>query len=240
MGSSPSVARHAAIARALGDSIRSGELPPGSTLPSESQLTARFGVSRGTVRHALATLRSEGLIVGGRGRVPVVRRPGFAQSFDQLVSFTMWARQLGRNPSARTVELASSGGRAISAGVQCDGPHEHHGQAAARWLAPRVGPRVAWLAEQHVAAKRYLVATEPDYAVQLTEVSARTLRAQGGPMSPGEAGAFRAHPDWRRAVALREIDDRGKVPGARVPGLDAYREDLTAAAAARGDGRCAR
>ncbi len=106
MGSSPSVARHAAIARALRDSIRSGELAPGSTLPSESQLTVRFGVSRGTVRHALATLRSEGLIVGGRGRVPVVRRPGFAQSFDQLVSFTMWARQLGRNPSARTLELA--------------------------------------------------------------------------------------------------------------------------------------
>jgi len=106
MGSSPSAARHAVIARALRDSIRSGELVPGSTLPSESQLTARFGVSRGTVRHALATLRTEGLIVGGRGRVPVVRRPGLAQSFDQLVSFTMWARQLGREPAARTLELA--------------------------------------------------------------------------------------------------------------------------------------
>jgi gamma-butyrobetaine dioxygenase len=112
------------------------------------------------------------------------------------------------------------------AGIVYDGPREHHGEAAARWLAPRVGARVAWLAEQHVAAKRYLVATEPAYEARLTEVSARTLRAQGGPMTPDEVAAFRAHPDWRLALELREIDDQGKVPGARVPGLDDYRADL--------------
>ena len=32
--------------------------------------------------------------------------------------------------------------------------------------------------------------------------------------------------DWRLALALREIDDQGKVPGARVPVLEDYREDL--------------
>lgn len=103
---SSSVPRHAAIALALRNEILAGELVPGSPLPSEAQLSARFGVSRGTIRHALAGLRTEGLIVGGRGRAPVVRRPGLAQSFDQLVSFSMWARQLGRTPSARTLELA--------------------------------------------------------------------------------------------------------------------------------------
>jgi predicted HD phosphohydrolase len=119
------------------------------------------------------------------------------------------------------------------AGIPYDGPREHHGETAARWLAPRVGPRVAWLAEQHVAAKRYLVATHPEYASRLTEVSARTLRAQGGPMTAAEVEAFRAHPDWRLAVELREIDDQGKVPGARVPGLAEYRDDLAAVAAQR-------
>ncbi len=114
------------------------------------------------------------------------------------------------------------------AGIPYDGPREHHGQTAARWLVPRVGARVAWLAEQHVPAKRYLVATEPDYAAMLTAVSARTLRAQGGPMSADEVDSFRSHPDWRLAVTLREIDDRGKVPGVEVPGLEAYRVDLTA------------
>lgn len=119
------------------------------------------------------------------------------------------------------------------AGIPYDGPREHHGEAAARWLAPRVGERVAWLAEQHVAAKRYLVATDPGYEARLTDVSARTLRAQGGPMTPAQIAAFRAHPDWRLALELREIDDRGKVPGAQVPGLADYRADLETVAARR-------
>jgi predicted HD phosphohydrolase len=112
------------------------------------------------------------------------------------------------------------------AGIPYDGPSEHHGEAAARWLTPRVGARVAWLAEQHVAAKRFLVATDPAYQAKLTVVSARTLKAQGGPMTPSEVTAFRASPDWRLAVELREIDDQGKVPGARVPDLEDYRDDL--------------
>lgn len=105
MGAEPTVPKHAEIARALREEIRTGALAPGSLLPSEAQLSERFSVSRGTVRHALAALRSEDLIVGGRGRAPVVRRAGFSQSFDQLVSFSMWARLLGRVPSARTLEL---------------------------------------------------------------------------------------------------------------------------------------
>ena len=106
MGRPRSAPRHVEIAEALRQEIRTAKLGPGSSLPSEAQLSARFSVSRGTVRHALAALRAEGLIVGGRGRAPVVRQTGFSQSFDQLVSFSMWARQLGRTPSARTLELA--------------------------------------------------------------------------------------------------------------------------------------
>lgn len=98
--------RHAAIAATLREQIVSGELAPGSPLPSEAALSTRFKVSRGTVRQALAALRGEDLIVGGRGRAPVVRRPGLSQSFDQLVSFSFWAQELGRTPSAQTLELA--------------------------------------------------------------------------------------------------------------------------------------
>jgi predicted HD phosphohydrolase len=87
--------------------------------------------------------------------------------------------------------------------------------------------RVAWLAEQHVAAKRYLVATDPGYRAKLTEVSTRTLVSQGGPMSEREVRKFRANPDWQLALRLREIDDQGKVPGAGMPDIEAYRGDLT-------------
>ncbi|MGD0385802.1 MAG: HD domain-containing protein [Solirubrobacteraceae bacterium] len=112
------------------------------------------------------------------------------------------------------------------AGIRYDGPQEHHGEAAARWLTARVGERVAWLAEQHVAAKRYLVATDPDYRSQLSAVSARTLQAQGGAMSTDEVEDFRRQPGWEQAVELRRIDDRGKVVGLEVPGLDAYRDAM--------------
>jgi len=112
------------------------------------------------------------------------------------------------------------------AGIAYDGPREHHGEAAARWLEPRVGARVAWLAEQHVAAKRYLVATDPQYLGQLSEVSARTLQGQGGAMSEDEIERFCRNPDWQQAVSLRRIDDLGKTEGFEVPGLEAYRDTL--------------
>lgn len=109
---------------------------------------------------------------------------------------------------------------------------EHHGTTGARWLTPRVGVRVAWLAESHVPAKLYLVATDPDYVSRLSPVSAQTLVAQGGGMSDHEVKAFRSHPDWRAAVQLRRWDDLAKDPRARVPGLQAYAEDLLAVALA--------
>lgn len=99
-------ARHAAIAAALREQISSGALRAGAKLDSESDLSARYAVSRGTVRQALAALRSEGLISGGRGRRPVIARPAMTQSFDQLVSFTAWAERMGRRPGARTLELS--------------------------------------------------------------------------------------------------------------------------------------
>jgi GntR family transcriptional regulator len=97
--------RHAAIASELRVRIESGALPPGTAVASEADLSAEFSVSRGTVRQALATLRSEGLISGGRGRQPVVSRPTLAQSFDELISFSVWAESLGRVPGACTLEL---------------------------------------------------------------------------------------------------------------------------------------
>ncbi len=59
------------IAAALRQRITSGELSPGSRLPSEHALCAEFGVARNTARRALAALETEGLIttLPGRGRV---------------------------------------------------------------------------------------------------------------------------------------------------------------------------
>lgn len=145
------------------------------------------------------------------------------------------ARSGGGGPELVVAALLHDIARAPAvAGIPYDGPREHHGEAAARWLEPRLGARVAWLAEAHVPAKRYLVATDPRYRQQLTEVSARTLVAQGGPMDEHEIEDFCSNPGWREAVALRLFDDRGKVPGAAVPELESYREELTRMVAAAG------
>src|SRR5919197_2828660 len=53
---------HRLIAESLAAAIERGEHPHGSRLPSEAGLVRQFGVSRGTLRHALNTLRARGLI----------------------------------------------------------------------------------------------------------------------------------------------------------------------------------
>ncbi|MBN2871979.1 MAG: GntR family transcriptional regulator, partial [Halothiobacillaceae bacterium] len=62
----------------LADSLRvrilSGELPPGSLLPSESELIHEYGISRGPIRQAVAQLKAEGLVDVRQGRGVFVRR----------------------------------------------------------------------------------------------------------------------------------------------------------------------
>lgn len=165
--------------------------------------------------------------------------PYDGEPVDQLqhaLQCAWYARRAGAERDVVVAALLHDVARAPAvAGIPYDGEREHHGQAGARWLEPRVGRRIAWLAESHVPAKRYLVATEPAYAAGLTDVSGRTLRAQGGAMDAAEIAAFRSQPDWELAVQIRRWDDLGKDPAATVPAIDAYVGDLRAACAARCD-----
>lgn len=96
---------HRRIAEALRRAIRAGVYPRGAQLPSERELAEDFDVSRGTIRHALATLRAEGVIASRKGARGVVLAEPRAQSFSELLSFSAWARSLGEEPSGRVVEL---------------------------------------------------------------------------------------------------------------------------------------
>jgi len=59
-------------------------------------------------------------------------------------------------------------------------PFSHHGLWAARFLRPFVPPRVAWLVEHHVLAKRYLCTVDRAYAESLSLGSTRSWIRQGG------------------------------------------------------------
>jgi predicted HD phosphohydrolase len=86
-------------------------------------------------------------------------------------------------------------------------PPLHHDRVARDWLTPRFGERVGWLAGAHVAAKRSLAATDPDYVTTPSDVSVDSLHHQGG---AGIDPAFVNHPWWPDAVRLRRYDDAAK------------------------------
>ena len=73
------------VAIALRDAITAQEWPPGTMLPGEPELAARYGVTRATVNRALSVLRTEGLVRPERGRgttvneLPVIRRQAVAR-----------------------------------------------------------------------------------------------------------------------------------------------------------------
>ena len=78
--------RHAGIARDLRDAIAAGSLPVGAVLPTELELCARYGVSRHTVRIAIADLAEAGLVTRRKrfGTVVQAIRPN--RSYRQTVA----------------------------------------------------------------------------------------------------------------------------------------------------------
>ena len=66
------------VARQLKELLASGELVPGQRIPSERELAERFGVGRPAVREALRELKTQGLLISGRGPrgTVVAARPG--------------------------------------------------------------------------------------------------------------------------------------------------------------------
>jgi GntR family transcriptional regulator len=81
--------KHQQITAVLAREIRSGHLPTGEQLPGEHALAQRFGVSRTTVRAALAELNEAGLIATRTGKGSYVLFDG--RPLDNRLG---WARAL--------------------------------------------------------------------------------------------------------------------------------------------------
>ena len=99
------------------------------------------------------------------------------------------------------------------------GTDETHASDAATAVRRALGERVAATVGLHVAAKRFLVATDDDYGGVLSADSVVSLGRQGGAMTPEGVAAFQARPWAADAVALRRADDSGKVEGLAVGDL---------------------
>ena len=97
-----------------------------------------------------------------------------------------------------------------------------HEQRGYEFLATWFGPEVTEPVRLHVAAKRYLCATEADYFSKLSRDSVLSLSLQGGPMSAGEVAAFDALPGSAGAVQLRRFDEQAKVKGLETPPVEHF------------------
>ncbi len=97
-----------------------------------------------------------------------------------------------------------------------------HAEAGAEAVREALGDRVAGPVGLHVEAKRYLVARQNAYVGVLAADSVASLALQGGPMSAEEQQEFERLPHAQRALDLRRADERGKVDGLAVAGLEEW------------------
>ena len=99
---------------------------------------------------------------------------------------------------------------------------KHHEDAGADLLAPFFPPLVTDCVRHHVAAKRYLCATRPEYLNKLSPASVHTLSLQGGPMDAASVAAFEINPHHQAIVKVRIYDDTGKRAGTPTKSFDDY------------------
>jgi len=104
-----------------------------------------------------------------------------------------------------------------------DSFHEEAGAAVLRRFFPEV---IHDCVRHHVAAKRYLCATDPGYLGKLSPASVHSLNLQGGPMNADEVAAFRQNPHLDAILQVRIWDDIGKDEGHKAPDFEHYKPML--------------
>jgi GntR family transcriptional regulator len=89
----------------LRDRVAAGELPPGTQVETELELMARYGVSRATVRQALAGLVAEGLLEIRRGRGTFVHGAALEHRLGGFYTFSREIERHGMRPGTRVRDM---------------------------------------------------------------------------------------------------------------------------------------
>jgi phosphonate degradation associated HDIG domain protein len=98
-----------------------------------------------------------------------------------------------------------------------DTEDRYHEEAGAKLLEQFFPTVVTDCVRYHVAAKRYLCATKPEYFNRLSEASIHSLNLQGGPMTADEVAEFEANPNLKEIIAVRYLDEAGKRADMETP-----------------------
>lgn len=86
--------------------IEAGQWKPDQQLPTEEQLSARFRVSKITVRQALRELANLGWVRREQGRGTFVQKPALEEGPRKLTSFTAEMREHGLAATSQVLEKA--------------------------------------------------------------------------------------------------------------------------------------
>ena len=100
---------------------------PDKKLPAECQLCEEYGVSRVTVRQALAELERDGYIIKMRGKGTFIVRRRFHSACDRVISLTKQLSLAGYEPSIRLLvcERTVPPAGAVNMGFSDDEPFCH-------------------------------------------------------------------------------------------------------------------
>jgi GntR family transcriptional regulator len=153
------VPKYQQLLELLRSRVRRGELAPGDRLPSEAGLGEIYGVSRITVRQALAELEREGLLDRVPGKGTFVRRPegrverltrlsGFGENVDAFgfkAGYHTHQAGEGQVPADVADRLRGPGRRAyvVERSLLANGrPVGFHVSYLPLWLVERCGPEL--------------------------------------------------------------------------------------------------
>jgi GntR family phosphonate transport system transcriptional regulator len=116
------------VATALAEGIDAGTWKPGERLPTEPELMARFGVSRFTVRQAIASLERRGLVRAEQGRGTFVHRDVLIYAISSRTRFSRNLIERGYDPGRQGLHeevIAASAEVAEALGIAPGDPVAH-------------------------------------------------------------------------------------------------------------------
>ena len=98
-----------------------------------------------------------------------------------------------------------------------DTQDRYHEEAGAQVLGEYFPSVITDCVRYHVAAKRYLCATNSTYFDKLSSASVHSLNLQGGPMNKKEVVEFEKKPNLEKIIQVRYLDDAGKSATMKTP-----------------------
>ncbi len=140
------------ISETLRRQIHSGDLNPGTRLPTEAALGATFGVNRHTIRRALTVLEEDGLVRAEQGRGTFVHESIIDYEIGKRTRFSETMERLERAPERAL--LGAERRKSNTAEAEALGIHRGASIEALELLGSADGRPVS-LASHHFATSRF-------------------------------------------------------------------------------------